>query len=530
MPVINVENLSEVGIVKDQLPMQLPPNGWSDGNNVRFDDLQVKKSDGWAEFDDPGATWDGGANKQIYYAIPYNDGSTAYWVFCGLKDVAVTDGVTIAEITNVGGDYSATAALNWTGCVLGKNVILNNGIDDPQFTSDLATPTKLADLTYWPASTTCAAMRVYKNYLIALDVTKSGTRYKSMVKWSDSAALDALPGSWDETDATTDAGETVLSERTMDVGVGAVIDCLPLRDTNIVYTDSQTWAMDFVGGTFVFNFRQIFKNNGLLSKRCVREFEGKHFCVGNNDVYVHDGNTIQSVIDQKMRKELFSAMDPTYYNRTYVFSNQTRNEMWVCYVSKGASSELPNKALIWSWRTGAWSTVDLPSTSVYGTPHISLGAVVVVDTIDAWEDGPLGAWSAYVGTWGVYTHPEYQSPLMCSDKLYRGDFGNTQAGTNMVSFIERTDLPVGLQDQFVRIKAVYPKMSGNAAVNIDIGAHMAPGDSPNYQGPVSFTPGVDQKVDARVTGTNMAIKIQSSDNQNWTLHGYEVEYEHVSRR
>ena len=44
MPFLNVDDLAGVGIISDQLPMQLPPNGWSNGGNVRFDDGQVKKS------------------------------------------------------------------------------------------------------------------------------------------------------------------------------------------------------------------------------------------------------------------------------------------------------------------------------------------------------------------------------------------------------------------------------------------------------------------------------------------------------
>ena len=519
MPFLNVDDLAGVGIISDQLPMQLPPNGWSNGGNVRFDDGQVKKSDGWQEFVDPGTDWDGGSGNQIYYAIPYNDGSDALWVYCGLEDVFVTDGTTEKEITRASGDYSATATRNWTGGVLSSHVIINNGVDLPQsWTGVFLTPTKFIDLANWDVTFTCGAMRVYKNYLIALDIDKNGTRYKSLVKWSDSAALGQLPGSWDETDATTDAGETDLSERTKDVGVGAV-----------VYTDSQVWAMDFIGGQFVFNFRQIFKNNGILSRRCVQEFEGKHFVVGNNDVYVHDGNSLQSVIDQKNRRFLFADMSADNYDKTYVFSNQTRNEMWVCYVADGSPVDLPNKALVWSWRTGAWSPVDLPNSLTYGTPHISLGIANVTGTATTWET-VTGAWSASTEVWDPGQHAQYQSPVFCADKLYKGDYLNTKDGTNMTAYIERTDLPVGLQDQFARIKAVYPKMSGNAAVTIRVGAHMAPGDSPSYQSPVQFTPGVDQKVDVRVTGTNMAIKFESSGNQHWSLYGYEVEYEPVSRR
>ena len=723
MPIIPINDLAEVGIITDKLPMQLESNAWSSGKNVRFTDNKVEKTTGWEVYRDTGLNWDGGSGEQVYWAIPYNYLTTPLWVYAGLKDVRVYDGTTDKEITRASGYYSASAQTNWTGGILSNILIMNNGVDLPQtWDGDFSVPSKLVDLANFSSQAErCGAMRVYKNYLIALDVTKSNIRYKSLVKWSDSAALGELPASWDATDATTDAGETDLSEKTKDVSIGALIDCLPLRNTNIVYSDSQVWAMDFIGGQFVFNFRQIFKNNGILSARCVQEFEGKHFVVGNGDVYVHDGNTLKSVIDAKRRRFLFSDMDSSLYRTTYVFANYPEKEMWVCYAEEGSPSGLPNKALIWNWRNGTWGQKDLPegSSSVpYGTPHTSSGIVdtsvgkVAADnpieicldfatdngvselfdplgtptvgfpatgTYDGSDGNPAGSMTFYtesdggdtyyyrktLAEWGVpsdasvtnislltvdakgetvgtafnylpqvtlrlenldyvsfkepaggnwngsndwealtaefgdtitypiasdveltlsvkafggggttdshqmwydnicfsITHtggfiessdkwssatdswltvdrvwdsggfrPQSQSPLMCADKLYKGDASNTHAGTSMVSFVERTDIPMGEDDLTVRIKAIYPKMSGNAAVNVYVGSHKAPGDSPSYSAPVFFTPGSSKKVDARRTGTHMAIKVESTGDQEWCLYGYDVEIEPTGRR
>ena len=532
MAIQPVDDLAKFGIICDQLPMQLPPNAWSAGANIRFKDQKVVKFTGHEEFFDTGLNWDGGTGEIVYYALPYHDGTDALWIFCGLKDIYGTDGSAKKELTRASGDYSADADTNWTGGILSSFLILNNGggTDDPQaWDGDYSTPSKFDDLANWPASTTCGAIRVYKNYLVALDITKGATRYKSLVKWSDSAALGAVPGSWDETDATVDAGETDLSEKIKDVNIGAVIDCMPLRDTNIIYSDSQTWAMDFVGGRFVFKFRQIFKNNGILTRRCVQEFEGKHFVVGSGDVYVHNGVTFESVIDSRRKRFLFSDMDGNYYQRTYVFANYQETEMWVCYVSAGAPQNLPNKALVWNWRLNTWGARDLPNATLYGTPHISSGVVDTSVVSDAWS--VIGTtWTTVDREWDILGFsPQEQSPLICADKLYKGDSTNAFAGTNMTTTVERTDIPIGPNDQMVRIKAVYPKMSGDA-VNVYVGAHLAPGDSPAYATPVSFIPGTDIKVDVRKTGTHMAIKFETTGDVAWELYGYEVEYEPISKR
>ena len=48
MAIIPVDNLGQVGIVKDIAPFQLPPNAWSDGNNIRVEHGAIIKSPGYS--------------------------------------------------------------------------------------------------------------------------------------------------------------------------------------------------------------------------------------------------------------------------------------------------------------------------------------------------------------------------------------------------------------------------------------------------------------------------------------------------
>ena len=390
---------------------------------------------------------------------------------------------------------------------------------------------KLTDLTGFAAQADkCGAMRVYKNYLIALDVTKSGTRYPLLVKWSDSSALGSVPTSWDETDQTTDAGETELPGARTDVSQGVCLDCLPLRDANIIYRDDSVWSMTFVGGTFVFAFRQIYASQGMLARRCMAEYEGKHFVVGQNDVFVHDGSNFESVIDVKRKDALYNDIDPTYVDRTYVFANYSATEMWICYVQKGAAaSSWPNRAMVWNWRHQTWGERDLPTDTAY----IAGGLVNTQSSADLWNatDGNWDTAPWDTTPWGGLGYsPQSQSPCMATDGIvYKGDSTQEFAGSPMTSFAERSDIPLGEQDGFMRIKAIYPRMSGSP-VKITVGAQMAPGAAPKTQTSVTFTPGTDQKVDARLTGTHAYIKVSSDNAASWEMSGYDIEYDFVSRR
>ena len=150
MALVNIENLGELGIVKDIPSYQLPQNAWSDGNNVRTLDHAIKKVDGYQEIISS-------CPIVPYFVFPLESGANYFWIAAGLASVYVHDGSSWTDITRTSGGYSATAAKNWTACVVGGVLILDNGVDDPQewpLTSGAASAsTKLQDLSNWPAST-----------------------------------------------------------------------------------------------------------------------------------------------------------------------------------------------------------------------------------------------------------------------------------------------------------------------------------------------------------------------------------------
>ena len=222
MPLINIENLGELGIVKDIPSYQLPQNAWSDGNNVRTLDNAIKKVDGYEEIISS-------CPIVPYFVFPLESGANYFWIAAGLTKVYVHNGSSWTDITRTSGDYSATAVKNWTACVVGGVLILDNGVDDPQewpLTSGAASAsTKLQDLSNWPASTECEVMRTFKTFLIALDLTKSSVNYSRLVKWSHEAATQDVPTSWNEADGTKSSGEYELAQTP-----GRVIDGIPVGD------------------------------------------------------------------------------------------------------------------------------------------------------------------------------------------------------------------------------------------------------------------------------------------------------------
>ena len=463
MVLIPIDNVGETGIVKDINPWQLPPNVWSEGNNVRAEHGSIQKSPGYLEVM---AT----CPVAPYYITNLEAGTASYWIVGGLAKIYVWNGSAWTDITrSSGGDYSATASENWTSTVLGGILIMANGYDDHQIWALGAnglpsTSTNMADLTAWPASTECFSLRAFRSFLIALNVTKSAVNYPNLVKWSTEAATQALPASWDETDATVDAGEYSLED-----SKGKILDGLPLADSFMIYKEDSTYMMTYIGTPFIFSFRQISPNVGALTKNCVAEFDGGHFVFGNGDMYINDGQKLTSLLPHKMRDHVFNNISGDDYEKAFVVADYGNTEMWSCYVSQSNTTNAQcDKALVWNWSNGTFTERDLPNLGFvgYGT-----------------EGNPLapGSWNAATTEWDTDTLNWNQSSttsffnlagktlVMASPtntKIFRSETGNTEDGSNMTSYIQRTGLTIdeqGNPDQAMvkHISSVWPKMIVN---------------------------------------------------------------------
>ena len=528
--------MGETGIVKDINPWQLPPNVWSEGIKVRAEHGAIEKSPGYLEVM---------ASCPIapYYITNHEVAGANYWIVGGLTKIYVHNGIIWTDITrSSGGDYSATAAENWTSTVLGGILIMANGFDDPQFwalTGGVpSVSTAMADLTNWPASTECFSMRAFRSFLIALNVQKSSSNFRNMVKWSTEAASQTVPTSWDETNATVDAGEYSLEDTK-----GKILDGLPLADSFMIYKEDSTYMKTYIGTPFIFAFRQISPNVGALTKNCVAEYDGGHFVFGNGDMYINDGQKLTSLLPHKMRDHVFNNISGDDYQKSFVVADYGNTEMWACYVSQSNITNAQcDKALVWNWSNGAFTERDLPNLGFigYGT-----------------EGNPLapGSWNSATTNWNTDTLNWNQSAassffniagktlVMASPtntKLFRNETGNQEDTTDMNSYIQRTGLTMDEQGNpnqtmVKHVSSVWPKMkvnpdSADDTVNIYVGQQMSTEEAITWEGPYTFNPDTQSKVPVRVTGKYIGVKFESTTDTTWQLNGYSLDVKNAGVR
>ena len=520
MNIIPVSGVGAIGIVSDLPPNEIPLNAWTDGRNVRFTDGAVEKFSGHAEvYPTP--------SPAPYWLLPIPYLGTFFWLYAGLAKVGATDGATHADITRAaGGDYSTDLNIGWTGGQIEGRAVINNGVDVPQMWTP-ALSNDLAALTGWDANWRARSMRVFKRYLVALDITKTATRYAQMVKWSHQAPSNLVPASWDEADETLDAGEFSLSSEG-----GHLVDSIPLRDDMIIYKEYQTFLMQYVGGIDIFRFIRKFKEMGMIARKCAIEFfSGKHLVFTGDDIVMHDGQQAKSIVSKRLLSSIAGQIDSTYYQRAFVAANFPKKEVWVCFPEIGQS--VCTKALVWNWMEDTWGFRDLPNVS-----HIESGIVYPIVTGETWS-GASSDWSSDTSAWGDRAYDPSQRKMLIaapgSTMLFTPDTTQQFNGTNMTAYVQKTaigfplraDKPPDYTTEKL-VSRIRPRIRGTAGgvVNVYLGTMQRIDGAVTWSDAFPFIIGSTEDCDfiGEVEAAPLhALKFESTSNVAWRLDGYDAE-------
>ena len=95
----------------------------------------------------------------------------------------------------------------------------------------------------------------------------------------------------------------------------------------------------------------------------------------------------------------------------------------------------------------------------------------------------------------------------------------------MTSFVERTGLDLNDPQAVKFVSAVYPQIevSGDNSVNVYVGRQISTEQGITWEGPILFNPNTQSKVSCRVSGKYFGIKVESTTDIDWKLHGVAFE-------
>lgn len=507
-------NLGSIGIIADTEPRQLSAEAWTEGGNVRFVDNKVVSMRGHEEvFASP--------LYEPWFLQPLRKNDDYFWFYASQNDIGVTDGTNHATVSETSGGYSTSLDTNWTSATLpGGVLVLNNGSEPPQQWTGSSISDTFANLSSWPASTVCNVLRSVGNFLVAMDVTESSIRTPELVRWSTRADPGSVPSSWDYTDPTQRAGRTAL--RTP----GPIVDAFILRESLAIYQEQHVTIMSEIGGNNVFQFRPILSQIGALNRNCVGQMRNHHVVFSFDDLIMHDGVSVRSIADRRVRRNLFNSIDGANYERSFLAINYAQNEVWFCYPTSGAT--YCTQAWIWNWVYDTWTKRDLPNVA-----HAAHG---VINTQASQQfDDSTGDFDIEPGIFDEGNLTGAQLGFMLGDstntKLFQADKTNRFDTEDVRAYVQREALPLGVDDQFdlnkVKfIREIIPYVTGTEGGELEvyIGTRDSLEDGTLWNGPFVYTIGTSHKLDMRISGRIIDIRFESDANIEWELTGYRVEY------
>jgi len=537
MAILPVRDLGSVGVVADVSPYNLPINAFSHAVNVRFDEGKVRRSPIFRKVADS-------LGFTPRYALGITPPTGYDKVIMASDDFAIKEYASGTVADRSGSITGSADPRAFTGTVLADVIYLNREDRVPVYR--LPTGTNFADLANWDSTWRAGALRSYGDFLIALKMTEGVSSFPNRVRFSNLVTANAVPDSWDETDTTKSAGFNDLVQMQT-----AIIDGATLGSNFIIYSSDQVWQMEFVGGTFVFNFRKLYTDAGIINHNCVVEVEGKHFVFGPSDIYVHDGSSKQSICDERVKNFIYGGLNNNLAEVCFVQHNTKLNEIYFCYLSGDEhisfnAATRCNRAAVYNYRNNTWSFMDLP--------NVSAGTTANVNSVNTYANATSLTYSLVGGSYydqednfdrhTLMVGEDNSSDGITSDKLYGVDLADEgkltfQLDTEATKppILERVGLDLdeagSAAANYMVVTRIFPQAdttNSDTAINFQFGASDLPRETPTYASAVTFDISTDHKIDSRAAGRYLSYKVTLTDNKDFEFSGFDLDITATGRR
>lgn len=480
---ITDSNLVESGIVKSLHPLAAPL--WRDGENVIFEDGQVRKSPGtqkigtvigtapvtgiidtlidgkpnlvWGDFDSLYRVNQGAITVE---RTGYNAGDFL---------IAFQDGAFQEDAFQYarGRIASLWSLENW-----GEWVIATDGVNTPQI--DKMDGSGAVDLTGSPPAYAQIVVRI-KNYIVFFNTELGG----NFAVWCDTDNVeDYVNGAAGNLPIRDLSSEIIAAERLGDV-IG-------------VYSVNEMIIFQYIGPPYYFGYSRAMSGIGAASKACVVEKEGKHYGVCKTGFWVTDGSSYQYISPPLLREWAEANIDWSNGSKIAGFLNEGRSLIeWGVPVVGGTGNN--DITIAFNYEKATWTFRS------YGlTAGLQKGI---------WEFPIIG--------------------MANGDVLYT-EFGFDHAGAALVAFVQTKPFKVG---EFLDTYSLDYVLAGlTSIVTTGVKVYLGVSDSveadPVWTSPLVPNEALDPLfVDLleKKDGRYVHFKIESTElGDNWRLSGFQI--------
>lgn len=176
--------------------------------------------------------------------------------------------------------------------------------------------------------------------------------YPVTVQWSQSFGLNQAPATWEPT-TTNIANQLEVPLR------GAALDAFPCNGNFFLcsYWDTVVFSpLNYsTTATPILGVRLFNQGRGLLSSNCWANTDQKVYGVDARDIWVFDGNSFQSLGNQRVKNWFYDQIDQQYYDRIFMEVNTAKNQVEIYYPDADAADGVPNKMLSYRYDLDCWN-------------------------------------------------------------------------------------------------------------------------------------------------------------------------------
>jgi hypothetical protein len=537
LSIVHIRDIAKYGVLADPDPYQLPDTAWSLGVNVRFRNSKVSSGPVFRN-----AFALGTVSPRFLVAASPTTGLDLLFT-CYFNGKIYKFNGTETDFTLAG--YTPTSAEGtWSTTSLANIIYVNRSDRAPWYLRTADTAFQNLGVTAgapasWDSTYTCQLLRTCGGALVALNVTKGAVNFPTMVKTSSIPLSGVIPTSWDPSLTNTLATENILAEMK-----GSITDANTLGPQLVIYGLQESWIMTADGSQQVYGYRKLPFQKGALNANCSFELDGRHYVMGVDDIWMHDGNTEVSIVDQKNRDFIFSSINLSKRNRCFVSYNAQLKELSFNYISGDravgflGAPDGCNRAFVYSPATQTGTFDDLPL--VYSSASANLTISVTYATTTA----------TYATTGGSYLDQEdgfKRTPVYVGDanstyglstSLYAQDLFGTGSTVSfpvdthatLPRILERDGIDLDSLNEDLRgykvVSSIYPQGRfgvGAQPLMFSVGAADYFTQPANFSAFQPYDGNTNYKLDFNVAGRWLSMRIKYSDFNEMSLTGFDID-------
>ena len=301
----------------------------------------------------------------------------------------------------------------------------------------------------------------------------SSTQDQMLVRWSTSgSAVDWTPS------AVNSAGGQKISSGSKIVGAAKA------RGEIIIWTDAGMHSMQYIGGDFIFSFRQITDGPSLIGPNAAVNEASRIFWMDRGNFWYYDG--AHHILECTVLDYIFSDINLEQTYKVFGGANADFSEVWWFYPSS-SSSEI-DRYVIYNYKESLWSVGSMVRT--------------------AWSEAPTRNVPVAAGSTVKY--------------LYNHETTKNDDGSAMTAYIESGDIDLDdIGDRFIFIDKIIPDLAfsgtGTQEVSVSIKGRNYPLDSLSTLSTSTITNSTQQAF-IRGRARQTVVRVESSNvDMGWRL-------------